>query len=142
MFKRNSSFHLAINFVAFALSSCNESEKKLGAAERRQRKLETENYDINMQSLSRLDALKRAAACDNAVWVLATVEINYTDAVAVCSSMSYQLLTESNLSDLKQRDPQTTANKLTEAFAADPSGRYNEIHVRDKTVDLAKGVVI
>lgn len=136
---RNSSLLIGL---MFALTSCKDSEKRLSAAERRQKELEAENTELKLESASRIKALKEARVGDGAVWVIANFNVNYADASAICSKLSYELPTESNLAELEQRDPDSPANTLIQGFKMESTGQLRQIHLRDKTVELAKGVVI
>jgi hypothetical protein len=98
--------------------------------------------ELKLESASRIKALKEALVGDSAVWVIANFNVNYSDASAICGKLSYELPSESNVKELEQRDPESPANKLIQAFKTESTGQFRQIHLRDKTVDLAKGVVI
>ncbi len=74
--------------------------------------------------------------------MLAAFDVGFADAKATCEKMGYQVPSEENLARLKAEDPDSKAGKLVEDLRKESQGKLGPVHVQDKTLDVANGVVL
>lgn len=135
---------LRVAFLSAALlvAACGDAEKKLDAAEKREERLKEENTELKVQSASLLNGFKRAVVGDGTVWVLANFNVTYADAQTICAKMSYELPTDTELARLTEKDPASGASQLISSLKSSSDADLRQIHLRDKTQDLQKGVAM